>query len=159
MIRFVLTFSLVAATLNGFAQEVIQVNPKITYEVGWWVYQDGLKITSAKVEKDPKSIGPSWLHHNGEVILTVEGEMTGTKGWVPVVASLHVAQQKPTDAANAKVTITPVIDVKSQSAYRGEVVRFRIVKKLSLPTMDWGPNSYDFQIGPFTQRIIFQCSK
>ena len=135
------------------------INPKITSEIGWWVYQDGLHITSVKVEKDPKGLGPSWLHNKADVIITIEGDMTGRNGWTPIIESLHMAQQKPSARAEAIIAITPVVSVKSKSSYSGQIVSFRAVKKISLPTMNWGPNKYQFQIGQYTHELVFQCSK
>ena len=149
------SFPLLLLFLFGCHLTPIGSGVKITYEVGWWVYQDRLVITSADIEKDPKGLGPSMLYNKADAIVSIAGQTTGKPGWRPVVETLHISQVKSDSSAAAKITITPIVELKQNSSYSGEILPFTITKRISIPAMNFGANTYHFQIGAFQKDLIY----
>ena len=115
-----------------------------TYQIGWWPYQEHLEITAL----DTKVIDSRLTLFNAKslISITIQGKMKNVNGWKPYVDLVHISEDviKGGNFANseAEIKITPIIKVKEDKSYIGELLEFKLNQELILNSMGWGKNTY-----------------
>lgn len=132
----------------------------VVFTIGWWVYQDGLAVTVL----DPAVLEAPLNLFGSEALVSfrIAGHVSYPEGhWRPYVQSVHVSEQFTPESRDDKrvavITLTPVIGVKEDPAYRGESVSFGLVVEHTLHTFAWGQNRYIVRSGAQERSVeLFQ---
>lgn len=119
-----------------------------TYEIGWWAYKQGLHIDQFKVDVLDSRL--NLFNNKSLVSYTITGTLTAAKTWKPDVYKIHLSERYSnfgTDSAQAVIEITPVITVKENNKYNGEVIPFHVTNELIIESSGWGTN-----------KLLFKCA-
>nr|WP_321411237.1 hypothetical protein [uncultured Carboxylicivirga sp.] len=151
-------------------------NPKIeikeTYQIGWWSYQESLRIDSFKVELVESKLN---LFNNKSLVkYTVKGIISHEGHWKPFIENVHVSQRLirkynrelhpylDTDTVQipeAIIEITPIIKVTNDKTYNGEELKFEFSNEIKLESFHWGNNWVRFLCNGINQDLILQQRK
>jgi hypothetical protein len=144
----------------------------VTYEIGWWSYQDELRVDSFTV----KTIESKLNLFNSESLIsyTTKGILTGKKGWKPCIEKVHICQRfireynrklhpyldKDTvELPEALIEITPIVQVTEDKDYKGEKLSFKFTNELKINSFHWGNNWLRIQCGEKYEDIILRQRK
>ncbi len=114
------------------------------YQIGWWPYQEDMEVTSLKI----KLLDSRLNLFNGRslVSLAISGKMRTDKGWRPYIKSVHISEQviKGGNFAGCRreIRVTPLVGVREDNNYNGELLPFVITQELILFSMGWGKNRF-----------------
>jgi hypothetical protein len=117
----------------------------IEREIGWWPFQDSLTVNKLLVEVPYKEL--SVFNYQALVQYTISGTLQSKYGGRPYVKAVFVSERwdKPTVnffGNSAHIEIVPIIEEKSDNAYRRAPVAFEVVIQDYLSTGGWGKNTY-----------------
>jgi hypothetical protein len=133
----------------------------VIYSLGWWSYQDCLKVESIRTEIVQSRLGLFSSH--SLVSWTISGSVSYPKGyWKPFVQKVHLSEKyNKYDPHNriseGDITITPIVGVIEDSTYRSEEVPFKIRIEEVLQSGSWGENKYVVHCGNITDTLkLFQ---
>ncbi|MCQ0113127.1 hypothetical protein [Zhouia amylolytica] len=151
-------------------------NPKLeiseTSEIGWWAYQESLKVDSFTVQFVESKLN---LFNNKSLIqYTVKGKLSHNGHWKPSIKNIHVSQRflrqynrelhpfhdsDTTKIPEAMIEITPVIEITDDDNYNGEEIEIEFTNELKLESFHWGNNWVRFQCGNKSQDLILKQRK
>lgn len=151
-------------------------NPKneieVTYEIGWWSYQDELKIDSFQVQTIESKL--NLFNSQSLISYTIKGKLIGKKGWKPSVKKIHISErfiryfdrdlhpylEKDTNnLPEAIIEITPIVGVKENDKYDGDTIQFNFTNELIVHSFHWGNNWIRFQTSEKYKDLILQQRK
>lgn len=123
------------------------------YHVGAWSHQGGLVVSSLGVEILECSL--NLLNHRSRVCIHLRGQIKTSAHWRPSIRAVHCAEQ-PVETApqSADITLTPIVSVRSDPTYNGELVSFSLRQMRYLHSMGWGENRYTFSAQDQQQTIV-----
>jgi len=126
-----------------------------TYKIGWWPYQNDLRVKSFTTEIVNSHL--YILNSTSLIRMHIGGEIKGPKQWRPQINKVHISEQVLHGGnftnSLAEIHITPIIDVKQDKNYQGEIIKFRINQELHIKSMGWGSNTYRIICGSYTNEL------
>jgi len=149
-----------------------KIEVKETYQIGWWAYQESLKIDSFKVEIIESKL--NLFNSKSLIKYTVKGKISNNGHWKPMIKSVHVSQRflrrynkelhpyLEKDTARipeAIIEITPVVKVTKDESYNGEEIEFEFTNETKLESFHWGNNWVRFQCDDIWQDLILKQLK
>ena len=145
---------------------------EVTYNIGWWAYQDCLQIDSFKVEQIDSRLN---LFNSFSLIrYTVYGQLSKSGNWRPYVDKVHISERfirkydlnlhpyLDLDTVNipeAIIEITPIVKVKDDNGYKGEKIPIKITNELKIGSFHWGNNWLRLQCDTIKRDIILRQRK
>lgn len=151
-------------------------NPKLeiseTNEIGWWAYQESLKVDSFMVEFEESKL--NLFNSKSLIKYTIKGKLSYKGHWKPSIKNIHVSQRflrqynrefhpylysDTTKTPEAMIEITPVIEVTDDDNYNGEEIEFEFTNELKLESFHWGNNWVRFQCADKSQDLILKQRK
>ncbi|MTB53872.1 hypothetical protein [Lewinella sp. W8] len=142
--------------IKGEPREPIVEIP-VTGDIGWWTYQESLRVDSFKVEVVEGELN---LFNNLSLIrYTIKGELLNDNHWRPSIKNIHLSQRlltRPSVDSNPRpntdkaerpeaiIEVTPVIEVTQDESYRGEEIEFKFTNEMKLQSLHWGTNLIRF---------------
>lgn len=116
----------------------------ITYKIGWWNHQKGLAVQSLTTEKVYSSL--NLMNSKAVIQYHIKGNLTHKKGWKPYIKSVFLSERWLKNPENfngntAEILIKPIVGIKKDELYNGEVVSFIKVQDY-LHSGGWGTNTY-----------------
>jgi hypothetical protein len=145
---------------------------EVTYNIGWWAYQESMKIDSFTVEILDSKL--NLFNSNSLISYTIRGELSNRVKWKPHVKNIHLSERfiryynrelhpyldhDTCKIHEAIIEITPIIDVKEDKSYNGEIIPFEITNELKIQSAHWGNNWIRFQCGNKHKDIILSQRK
>lgn len=131
------------------------------YQIGWWPYQDNLKVETFRVTTLDSRL--CLFNSTSLVELIIEGTIKSSNGWKPVIKSAHLSERVIKGGnfidSIAEFHITPVISVVKDSKYKSAPIHFNIKQELHCKSMGWGKNVFRFICNNKTQEIVLYQSK
>ena len=127
----------------------------ITRTIGWWDYQDALRITSLDVELVDGQVG--LLKGTAVIRLRIHGSLIATRpGWRPRISKVHISQRF-VRAANGEqsgeIELTPVVEVMEDAGYSGEPQSMDLKVDEDVNTYRWGQNRYIVRCGTIEREL------
>ncbi len=147
-------FRLQTTPIDKLLKEEIPVaksDVPVIYSLGWWAYQDCLKIESIRTEIVQSRLG--LFNSHSLVSWTIRGSVSYPKGyWKPFVQKVHLSEKyNKYDPHNriseGDITITPIVGVIEDSTYRSEELPFKVRIEEVLQSGSWGENKYVIHCG------------
>ena len=133
----------------------------IVYSLGWWPYQDYLKVEN--IETNIVHSKLNLFNSHSLISWTLIGSVSYTKGsWKPYIQKVHLNEKYILYDPNNRIyigdiTITPIIAVIQDSTYNGEIIPFKIRIEEVLQSGSWGENKYAIHFGSLTDTLkLFQ---
>jgi hypothetical protein len=125
----------------------------VTAEMGFWPYQNGLKIT----EFTAQSINPQLNLFSARFVMRfhIKGtiKLIGTNDdWKPSISKVQITGRvKSRSFANensytdsvADVLLVPIVKVIKDTSYSGAEIPFDLIVEHVFETMDWGTNRFE----------------
>lgn len=132
---------------------------EITYNIGWWSYQDGLTINKFEITIVDSHL--NLFNSRSLISYTIEGKMTNKKNWEPYLKKIHVSERFESDSTMriGIIEITPIIGVKERDDYNGEQIDFKTTNELLIESFHWGNNKLVFKCGEFQKELELKQSK
>lgn len=143
-----------------------------TNEIGWWAYQEALKVDSFSVEFVESKL--NLFNSKSLIKYTVKGKLANDGQWKPSIKNIHISQRfirqydrelhpyldsDTTNIPEAIIEITPVIEVTNDENYRGEIIEFEFTNELKLESFHWGNNWVRFQCADKWKDLILKQRK
>ena len=151
-------------------------NPELeiseTSEIGWWAYQESLKVDTFKVKFVESKL--NLFNSKSLIEYSVKGKLSYNGHWKPSIKNIHVSQRflrrynrelhpyldsDTTKIPEAMIEITPVIEVTNDDNYNGEEIEFEFTNELKLESFHWGNNWIRFQCSDKSQDLILKQRK
>ena len=133
----------------------------VTHEIDWWVYQDGLTVSSLAPTVIESNL--NLMNHTALLALQLGGTISSASGWRPSVRAVHLTQQFTPGSTDTKrtalLTYTPVVSVTEDSSYRGAPVGFAVRIEHRVSTWWWGPNELILRSGPIETHLTLHQRK
>jgi hypothetical protein len=133
----------------------------VVNRIGWWPYQEGLKVTNFSIEVVD---APLHLFNSKALIrMYISGTACSSRGWRPIIKEVHIGERF--DPNNVSLTpvadflVTPIIEVRSDKKYSGEPLAFNLKVETHFQTFGWGPNLYHIQCAGFCQDLTLHQRK
>ena len=133
IITIILFIVCVYLYITDFGREGILSNeprkPKteipITYNIGWWSYQDDLIIDSLKVEIIESNL--NLFNSKSLISYSVYGKMKFDDGrWEPNIENVHLSERIEKDSLNSRIIeITPIISVTEKDNQISGIRKFK----------------------------------
>ncbi|MFN6945838.1 MAG: hypothetical protein ACK4ND_12895 [Cytophagaceae bacterium] len=129
----------------------------VTYEIGWWSYQESINIDSFKVEFVEHNL--NLFNSKSLIKYRVAGTIQNEGHWKPNIKNIHISQRflnrynesfpnnlkyDTAGSPEALIEITPVIEVRKDENYNGEHIKFKFENEIKLESFHWGGNSVRF---------------
>lgn len=162
--------------LSLFFKNLNPRNPKNqieeTYSIGWWGYQDNMKVDSFKVEVIESNL--NLFNSYSLVKYNVKGEMKGKLGWKPFIEKVHISQRfirkynrklhPYLDKDTSKIPeaifeITPIVKTRKDKDYKEEILKFNFTNEFKIESFHWGNNWIRFQCDSLWTDIILRQTK
>jgi len=143
-----------------------------TYQIGWWSNQESMTIDSFEVEMVENKL--NLFNDKSLISYKVKGKLKSDKNWKPYIKKIHISQRfirvynrdlhpyLETDTAKipeAIIEITPVIKVKKDENYSGELIDFEFINEIKLESFHWGNNWVRFKCGAKNEDLILKQRK
>lgn len=143
-----------------------------TYKIGWWGYQDSLKINFFRVEVIESNL--NMFNTYSLVKYTVQGEMKWKNGWKPFIENVHISERfirkfrrginsflnKDTLKTPAAIfEITPIVNTRKDKDYKAETIKFEFTNELKIQSFHWGNNLIRLQCDSLKTDIILKQTK
>ncbi|HEY4784934.1 MAG TPA: hypothetical protein VIH57_02745, partial [Bacteroidales bacterium] len=141
----------------------------VTYNVGWWAYQNSMQIDSFKVELIDSRLN---LFNSFSLIrYTIYGELSKNGNWRPYIDKVHISERfirkydrdlhpyldgDTVNIPEAIIEITPIVKVKADNVYKGERIPFKITNELKIGSFHWGNNWLRLQCDTIKRDIILR---
>jgi hypothetical protein len=185
LIMLILLFSIVVyyLYLTDFGRKsTFSPNPErpkleipVTYNIGWWSYQEALSIDSLNIEIVERKLnlfnGKSIISYKVSGLLNYEGSWqprVNYEGyWQPYIKEVHISERLNSDAplyydGIAEITplhfdrvieITPIIGVKRNKGANDGSEKFEFKNEHIINSSQWGINRIKFVCGQKEQII------
>ncbi len=163
----ILFFICVYLYLTDFGRKGILSNeprkPKIeipvTYNIGWWSYQDDLTIDSLKVEIVESKL--NLFNSKSLVSYSVYGKMKFNDGyWEANIENIHLSERIEKDSLKTRIVeITPIISVSEKDNQKGGFKKFNFKNEQTIISNGWGNNRIKFSCGNKEQIITLHQRK
>ncbi len=145
---------------------------EVTYNLGWWSYQESMRIDSFKVELIDSRLN---LFNSFSLIrYTIYGQLSKSDNWRPYVDKVHISERfirkfdrelhtyldiDTVNTPEAIIEITPIVNVKDDSGYKGEKIPFEITNELKIGSFHWGNNWLRLQCDTIKRDVILRQRK
>ncbi len=131
----------------------------ITYNIGWWSYQDDLIIDSLKVEIIESNL--NLFNSKSLISYSVYGKMKFDDGhWEPNIENVHLSERIEKDSLKSRIIeITPIISVSETDNQKSGIRKFKFKNEHTIISNGWGNNKIKFICGNKEQSIKLQQSK
>lgn len=130
----------------------------ITYNVGWWPYQDTISIDHFTITILDSRL--NLFNSKSLIAYSMKGFLKHSSENQPFVRSIHIAERMiHENDVKAIIELTPIIKIKSSKNYKGDFIPFEITNEHLVQSMHWGPNSIIFKCGAFTKEVTLQQGK
>lgn len=131
----------------------------VTYNIGWWSYQDDLIIDSLKVEIVESEL--NLFNSKSLVSYSVYGKMKFDDGyWEPNIENIHLSERIEKDSLkNRIIEITPIISVSEKDNKKGGIKKFNFKNEHTIISNGWGNNRIKFSCGNEKQIITLHQRK
>ncbi|WP_188051740.1 hypothetical protein [Flavobacterium sp. GP15] len=131
----------------------------VTYNIGWWSYQDDLTIDSLKIEIIESKL--NLFNSKSLVSYSIYGKMKFDDGhWEPKIESVHLSERIEKDSLkNRIIEITPIISVSEKDNEKGGFKKFNFKNEHTIISNGWGNNIIKFICGNKEQIIRLQQTK
>lgn len=125
----------------------------VTYNIGWWSYQDDLIIDSLKIEIIESKL--NLFNSKSLISYSVYGKMNFDDGhWEPNIEQIHLSERIEKDSLrNRIIEITPIISVTEKDNSKKGVKKFKFTNQHTIISNGWGNNTIKFICGNKEQRI------
>jgi hypothetical protein len=130
----------------------------ITSDIGWWAYQEGLKVTEFGAEAVNPKLGLFSIHFL--IRYHLRGTVKFREEWRPRIAEAQITERvvsRPggfeSSVSVANVLIVPVVEVRQDRRYSGEEIPFDVTLEQVVETMNWGRNVYEISCGDKTASV------
>jgi len=155
----------------SFRGPVAHSDVPVTSEVGWWVDQDGLKITEFSAEAVDPDLGLSLFYDRSHFLMRfhIKGTLRYTgmgEHWKPTIAKVQLTARVVTPGtandnyeAIADALLVPVVEIKKDDSYNGDEIPFNLTIEHVFSAMNWGKNLYNIQCQGKTVSVTVQVSK
>lgn len=158
----------------------------ITYNIGWWSYQEALHIDTFEVKLIDSRLN---LFNSYSLInYRIKGRLILDKNnWEPLIDKIHICERViktdtiDSDTSNlitfalnkdtvqigevslnpeAIIELTPIIKVKENKSYKaGQVIEFDLTNEHKIQSLDWGNNYLLIKCGQFDYPLVLQQRK
>ncbi len=144
----------------------------VTHQLGWWAYQDGMEIDTFEVKIVKSQLN---LFNNKSMLkYRIVGKVKTQNSWRPEIGEIHISERfvrrgmeikegmmesSKETSPEAIIELTPVVIVKDDKSYKGEVRTFDIANEYILPSYHWGSCYVQFKCGKFEKEIKVHQSK
>lgn len=131
----------------------------ITYNIGWWSYQDDLIIDSLKVEILESNL--SLFNSKSLISYAVFGKMKfDDSQWEPNIENVHLSERIEKDGLKSRIIeITPIISLTKKDNQKSGVRKFNFKNEHIIISNGWGSNNIRFICGDKEQSITLQQNK
>ncbi|MWB92885.1 hypothetical protein GON26_00760 [Flavobacterium sp. GA093] len=130
----------------------------VTYNIGWWAYQDDLTIDSLKIVIIESKL--NLFNSKSLISYSVYGKMKYDGHWEPEIKNVHLSERIEKDSVkNRIIEITPIISVKENETLKGGIKQFKFKNEHTIISNQWGNNTIKFICGNKEQIIILQQRK
>lgn len=125
----------------------------VTYNIGWWAYQDALSIDSMNIK-----IEESRLHlFNSKSLIsyTIIGSLKH-EHWMPMIKEVHISERLNSDTTlnyDRIIELTPIVKVDVDQKNEEEIIRFNFKNEHIINSNAWGLNRVKFVCGTKEQII------
>ena len=136
-----------------------KIEVPITYNIGWWSYQNDLTIDSLKLEIIESKL--NLFNSKSLISYSAYGKMKFATGhWEPKIESIHLSEIIEKDSLkNRIIEITPIISVSETDNQKGGFKKFNFKNEQTIISNSWGNNKIKFICGNKKQSIKLQQSK
>ena len=131
----------------------------ITYNIGWWSYQDNLTIDSLKIEIIESKL--NLFNSKSLISYSVYGKIKfDDVHWEPNIEKIHLSERIEKDSLkNRIIEITPIISVTEKDNQKSGVKKFNFKNEHTIISNGWGNNTIKFICGNKEQIIKLQQRK
>lgn len=131
----------------------------ITYNIGWWSYQDHLIIDSLKIEIIESQL--NLFNSKSLISYSVYGKMKFDDGhWEPDIENIHLSERIEKDSLKSRIIeITPIISVNEKDNRKGGVKKFNFKNEHTIISNGWGNNTIKFICGNKEQIVTLHQRK
>ena len=131
----------------------------VTYNIGWWSYQDDLTIDSLKIEVIESKL--NLFNSKSLISYSVYGKMKFDNGhWEPNIEKIHLSERIEKDSLkNRIIEITPIISVTEKDNQKSGIKKFKFKNEHTIISNGWGNNTIKFISGNKEQIIKLQQRK
>ncbi|WP_343696949.1 hypothetical protein [Flavobacterium sp.] len=152
--------------LTNFGQKGILSNeprkPKIeipiTYNIGWWAYQDDLTIDSLKIEIIESKL--NLFNSRSLISYSVYGKMKYDGHWEPKIENVHLSERIEKDSLQTRIIeITPIVSVSENENQNDGIKKYSFKNEHTIISNGWGNNTIKFICGNKEQIIKLQQRK
>ena len=135
-----------------------KIEVPVTYNIGWWSYQDDLTIDSLKIEIIKSKL--NLFNSKSLVSYSVYGKMKFDGHWEPKIENIHLSERIEKDSLkNRIIEITPIISVSENDKLKGGVKKFNFKNEHTIVSNNWGNNTIKFICENKVQIIKLQQRK
>ncbi len=133
----------------------------VTYNIGWWPFQDSLKIDSIKVVVVESNL--NLFNSKSLISYEVFGSLRNQKRSEPLIEKVHLSERFEFDSLNKCsgriVEITPIVSTDENEEYKGQWKPFRFKNEHLITSADWGINKIKFVCGGQIQNVELRQDK
>ncbi len=128
----------------------------VTYNQGWWAYQEDLQIDSFRVEIIDSRL--NLFNSQSLISYTVKGNIFHKKDWEPHIEKVHISETLNKDTISVTeydriIEITPVVEVTLDKKLMTGVKAFSIKNEHLITSNKWGNNRIKLICGDKEQII------
>jgi len=115
----------------------------VTYNIGWWPYQNDLTIDSLKIEIVESKL--NLFNSKSLVSYSIYGKMKFDGNWEPKIESVHLSERIENDTLkNRIIEITPIISVTENDKLKDGIKKFNFKNEHTIISNSWGNNKIKF---------------
>lgn len=133
----------------------------VTYNIGWWPFQDSLKIDSIKVVVVESNL--NLFNSKSLILYEVFGSLRNQEKSEPFIEKVHLSERFEFDSLNRRsgriIEITPISSAKENEEYVGQWQPFRFKNEHLITSADWGVNKIKFVCGGHIQSVELRQDK
>lgn len=132
----------------------------ITYNVGWWSYQDQMKIESFGVKMIENNL--NLFNSKSLMSYEIKGEINYSGHWKPYIHEVHISERITTDSTSHHhriIEITPIVKTKKDKEKKGGIVKFDFKNEHTITSGGWGNNKIKIKCLDKEETIEFKQIK
>ncbi len=151
---------------NGTKPRKAKNEIPVTYNLGWWAYQNNLQIDSFKIDIIKSEL--NLFNSKSLISYKISGTLKNFDNDVRFIKSVHISEKKITkepsmyaDEGNidAEIQITPIVGYKDSKGTKAGNSYFSFTNELKIESMGWGENLILLKCGKFEQTIKLSQTK
>ena len=126
----------------------------VTYNIGWWSYQEMLFIDSLNIEIIECKLN---LFNSKSIIsYKISGQLDYEGYWQPQIKEVHISERLNNDTTlnyDRIIEITPIIEVIRDEEGNGGSFKFELTNEHIITSSGWGINRMKFICGQHEEII------